>query len=277
MKIVKFDFKGVDVRVVEEDGSEPMWLAKDVCSTLGLENVTEALRSIDADEKRRITLLEPDLSNPESGGIPRTYVTVTEAGVYTLILKSTKPQAKEFRRWVTHEVLPRIREHGAYWQDGDEARVRDVLDRILLHKDSRARWELLWRQEVVKAIAPLYGRPRAEGRFPLWMASIIHKLYDGLFGEDTMAEARHRRGAHTGKGNLLTQYLTDDAKEYLRNHIDAVRALALTSRGPEDFWDKVATVFGKSMFQPSLLNGCTSCGASAMPGQKFCSECGAKL
>ncbi len=154
-----------------------------------------------------------------------------------------------------------------------------IYDRILRHKETRSNWELMWRRDVVGALAPVYGKPEPSGQFPMWMRSLIGKLYDELFGTDVMEEARRRRGPHTGKGNLLTQYMQDDAKEFLRTHIDVVLALAKTSSCPEDFWAKVSAVFGKSMLQLPMfaLDGaCAACGAELEPSHRFCPNCGAK-
>ena len=271
MKIERFEFNGAPLRVVQVDGA-PQWIAKDVCDVLDLENVTRALEGLDADELSIAQVVD-------TAGRMQEMRTVTEAGLYTLILRSRKPEAKEFRRWVTHELLPDIRRKGYYVREGDESRVRDVLDRILRHRDNKANWQLTWRRDAVALLAPLYGYDATGNQFPVWMASIIHRLYNELFGVDVMDEARDRRGPHTGKGNLLTQYFTDDAKEYLRTHIDVVMALAKTSRAPEDFWAKVAAVFGRDMMQlPMLGDGpaCHSCGFDVGEGHRFCGHCGAR-
>ena len=100
-----------EVRVIEQDG-EPWFVAKDVCDILGIADVTSALRTLDDDEKvlRKISGL------PSTGGNPNM-MTISESGLYTLIMRSNRPEAKQFRRWVTHEVLPDIRKHGMYLND----------------------------------------------------------------------------------------------------------------------------------------------------------------
>lgn len=91
------------VRTVEVNG-EPYFVATDICNALNLSNTTVALDRLDADEKSKLNL-------GLSGGATNC---VNECGLYTLIMASRKPTAKEFKRWVTHEVLPSIRKHGAY-------------------------------------------------------------------------------------------------------------------------------------------------------------------
>lgn len=106
------------VRVVMQD-EDPWFVAKNVCECLELGNVTEALRGLDDDEKVQ---LETNIINPEVGG--RGTLLISEAGLYSLILRSRKPEAKAFKRWVTHDILPSIRKHGLY-------ATEEVVDRIL--------------------------------------------------------------------------------------------------------------------------------------------------
>lgn len=94
-----------DVRVVMKDDI-PWWVAKDVCDILELNNITEALRGLDEDELTSEIL--------KSGGQGREMRLVSESGVYTLVMRSNKPEAKRFRKWVTSEVLPQLMRTGSY-------------------------------------------------------------------------------------------------------------------------------------------------------------------
>lgn len=100
-----FDYNGAEIRVLMKDG-EPRFVAADVCAVLGLTNVTEALRGLDDDELSSEIL--------KSGGQGREMRLISESGLYTLVMRSNKPEAKKFRKWVTQEVLPTIRKTGAY-------------------------------------------------------------------------------------------------------------------------------------------------------------------
>lgn len=106
MKTQIFNFNNDEVQVVVNDNSEPMFVAADVCCALGLDNVTRALSSLDEDEKLPLPLVR--------AGQLRTVNTITESGLYSLVLRSNKPQAKVFKKWITSEVLPSIRRHGMY-------------------------------------------------------------------------------------------------------------------------------------------------------------------
>lgn len=99
------------VRVVERNG-EPWFVAVDVCRVLGLDDTGRAVSRLDDDELTRIKI--------GSGGQMREAYAVNESGLYALVLGSRKPEAKAFKRWVTHEVLPAIRRTGRYEAPGAE-------------------------------------------------------------------------------------------------------------------------------------------------------------
>lgn len=103
------------VRTMEIDG-EPYFVGKDVADILGYENSSRDInRHVDEDDRKIITA-----QNYQNGTfeIPsRGLVIINESGLYSLILSSKLPKAKEFKRWVTSEVLPSIRKHGAYAVD----------------------------------------------------------------------------------------------------------------------------------------------------------------
>ena len=105
-KIQAFDFNERAVRCIMKDG-EPWWVAKDVCDVLELGNITESLRRLDDDEFSSTEVVD-------SLGRTQQMQIVNEPGLYSLILGSRKPEAKAFKRWVTHEVLPCLRRNGFY-------------------------------------------------------------------------------------------------------------------------------------------------------------------
>lgn len=107
-EIQRFDFKGAALRTLTDEAGEPWFVAKDVCDILELGNTTNALRALDEDEKTNFT----NCNVAQNGG--RAPLIISEPGLYKLIMRSRKPEAKEFQRWVTHEVLPQIRKHGGY-------------------------------------------------------------------------------------------------------------------------------------------------------------------
>ena len=104
-EIQLFNYNNNEIRVIERDG-EPWFVAKDVCDVLELTNITEALRGLDDDELSSVML--------KSGGQNREMRLINEAGLYALIFKSVKPEAKIFSKWVRSEVLPTLRRTGNY-------------------------------------------------------------------------------------------------------------------------------------------------------------------
>lgn len=100
-----FNYQNNEVRTVEMNG-EPWFVLKDVCEVLGLTDTGRTAERLDPDELTRTTLV--------SGGQNREMFVINESGLYSVILRSDKPEAKPFRKWVTSEVLPSIRKHGAY-------------------------------------------------------------------------------------------------------------------------------------------------------------------
>ena len=100
-----FQFKGRQVRTIQLDG-EPWFVAADVCDVLGLNNPSQALSYLDRDERRLIT--------NEAWRTNGNMAIVSEPGLYSLVLRSRRPEAKGFRRWIAHEVIPALRKCGEY-------------------------------------------------------------------------------------------------------------------------------------------------------------------
>lgn len=122
-----FDFSGLELRVVTAFG-ESWFVAADVCDVLGMPRwggTKQWLRGLRNDEKRlaeRATL--PELF---SGSHASTYTVISESGLYKLIMRSDKPEARKFQDWVTRDVLPAIRKTGGYLLN-EEARVTAKAD-----------------------------------------------------------------------------------------------------------------------------------------------------
>lgn len=107
-----FVFKDSAVRTTVDDSGTPWFVASDVCDALEIKNSRQALARLDNDEKGVIS------SDTNRGR--RSLATVSEAGLYELVFSSRKPEAKEFKRWVKHSVLPALRTDGMYIQ-GEES------------------------------------------------------------------------------------------------------------------------------------------------------------
>ena len=101
-----FTYQQSTVRTVERDG-EPWFVLKDVCDVLGIGSPHKVADRIDEDERNQIPLTD-------SLGRQQETTIINESGLYNVILRSDKPEAKPFRKWVTSEVIPAIRRHGSY-------------------------------------------------------------------------------------------------------------------------------------------------------------------
>lgn len=102
-EIQQFYFNNAALRTLTDEAGEPWFVAKDVCDILEISNPSDALKRLDDDERSRFNLGRQGETN-----------IVNEAGLYVLVLGSRKPEAHEFKRLVTHEVLPQIRKTGGY-------------------------------------------------------------------------------------------------------------------------------------------------------------------
>jgi prophage antirepressor-like protein len=99
-----------DIRAIEKDG-EPWFVGKDVAEALGYSNASKAVMvHVDEEDKQKV-MLKADSQN---GNVVTATTLINESGLYSLVLSSKLPQAKVFKHWVTAEVLPSIRRHGAY-------------------------------------------------------------------------------------------------------------------------------------------------------------------
>lgn len=114
-----FSYNGKEVRTIQKDG-EPWWVLKDVCNVLDLSDTNKTAERLDVDELTRIKFV--------TGGQNREMLCINESGLYNVILRSDKPEAKPFRKWVTSEVLPSIRKHGAYM-------TPETLEQAILNPD----------------------------------------------------------------------------------------------------------------------------------------------
>ena len=137
------------VRVVECEG-EPWFVAKDVCECLELTDVSKTISLLDDDEKGTNSIRTP-------GGEQQMLV-VSEPGLYSLILRSRKPEAKAFKRWIIHEVVPSIRKRGLYATEA-------VMDRILDDPDFGISLlqQYKFEREQRKLVEARRGRPHQGG------------------------------------------------------------------------------------------------------------------
>ena len=104
----KFLYENSPIRMIESNG-ETWWVLKDICKLLSIENHKNITKRLEEDEVGTF-----ELPHPQSKEKKLEMLCVNESGLYSVILRSDKPEAKAFRRWITHEVLPEIHRTGGY-------------------------------------------------------------------------------------------------------------------------------------------------------------------
>lgn len=110
-----FNFNNKEIRTLAIEG-EPYFVGKDVADILGYQNGSRDInRHVDEEDRHKAMIFD--------GNQYKETITINESGLYSLILSSKLPKAKEFKHWVTHEVLPAIRKHGAYMTDAKAAAI----------------------------------------------------------------------------------------------------------------------------------------------------------
>ncbi len=124
-EIQQFDFKGASLRTLTDEAGEPWFVLKDCMSILDLGNPTETVKMFDEDEFSTTEVID------SIGRRQQAYI-ISEPGLYRLVMRSRKPEAKEFQRWVTHEVLPQIRKTGGYIPTSESDSDEDIMARAVL-------------------------------------------------------------------------------------------------------------------------------------------------
>lgn len=171
------------IRALSVDG-EPWFVAKDVCVALAIKNSRDALARLDDDEK--------GVALTDTPGGEQRVQTVNEAGLYTLVLSSRKPEAHAFKRWVTHEVLPAIRRTGGYMVARDETPEQTMARALLIARDTMDRQ----RREIDEL------RPKA-----LFADAVAASDGTCLVGE--LAKMIHQNGRKLGQNRLFAMMRDD--------------------------------------------------------------------
>lgn len=125
-----------EVRTVIRDG-EPWFVAADICRALEIGNPTDAMSRLEPDEYTLVSIEGASNGKPVNA--------VSESGLYSLVLGSRKPKARAFKRWITHEVIPSIRKHGAYM-------TPEKIEEALADPDTVIRWATMLKAERQKRI-----------------------------------------------------------------------------------------------------------------------------
>ena len=170
------------IRAIDK-GGEPWFVAADVCRVLEHSNVSMALDRLDDDEKAKLNL-------GLSGGPTNC---VNEPGLYSLVLGSRKLEAKAFKRWITHKVIPSIRKHGAYM-------TPDTIEKLISDPDTIIQLATALKDEQSKRKS-LEVKAEADRPKVLFVDSVSASKSSILVGE--MAKLLKQNGVHTGQNRLF--------------------------------------------------------------------------
>ena len=169
-EIVPFGYDDQLLRTVVIDGM-PWFVAKDVCAALELTNPTEALKALDDDERGSLRISE---GTSLKGGNPNMNI-INESGLYTLIMRSNKPEARLFRKWVTSEVLPSIRATGQYTMPQLVENRLAAMEKMLVDNASRG-------EEIIKELAVMKDQVETMDVLQRDQLFEIQQEIDGLKG-----------------------------------------------------------------------------------------------
>ena len=164
---------------------EPWFVAVDVCKALDIDNSRQALARLDEDEKNTVILNDGNRGNPNTA-------IVNEPGLYALVLSSRKPEAKAFKRWITHEVIPTIRKHGAYM-------TPEKVEEILLNPDTIIKLATELKEERERT-AILNAKIKADKPYTEFGAAIAANS-DAILVRD-FAKLLHNDGIKMGEKRL---------------------------------------------------------------------------
>lgn len=195
-ELVIFDYNNKEMRTVQLNG-EPWFVLKDVCQVLDLGSPHKVAERLDEDEWNQIPVTD-------SLGRQQSTTIINESGLYAVILRSDKPEAKPFRKWVTSEVLPSIRKTGRY-----EARPVSEVDRLLAdaqERTARVSEGKFWTGLAEKytgtwsQVLDAYATKAVAGEFVLPLPELAEKTYSA-------AEIGERLGVSgTQVGRLTSQH-----------------------------------------------------------------------
>lgn len=254
--ITELSFRGAKRVRVFGTHEKPLFLAADVAEILEISKSRDAVARLPKTCTGAPVVVDGSLG-------PREMSTLTEAGAYRLIFTSRKPQAEEFMRWVTEEVLPSIRLHGRY--EVEEQARRLAFQHFLTEVPST--WRHTFKDDWFEAILGVWGLDYVKARTPGFVGKVINEfVYDALV-QGLPTELKSRRAECGKDASKLHQFLVVEAREKLSEHLAVTKALALNCQGkPDEFRESFDRVFrGRNQLLLALT------GSRAKRRASFCS------
>ena len=181
-----FNYNSVEVRTIQNDG-EPWFVLRDVCNVLGLGTPARVAERLDPDEVSQTHITD-------SMGRQQETTIINESGLYNVILRSDKPEAKPFRKWVTSEVLPTIRRHGLY-------ATPDTVEKMLADPDTTIKLLETIKQERAARMA-LEAKAEADKPKVLFADAVSASHTSILVGD--LAKLLRQNGVEIGQNRLFS-------------------------------------------------------------------------
>ena len=181
-----FNYNSVEVRTIQKDG-EPWFVLRDVCNVLGLGTPARVAERLDTDEVSQTHITD-------SMGRQQETTIINESGLYNVILRSDKPEAKPFRKWVTSEVLPTIRRHGMY-------ATPDTVEKMLADPDTTIKLLETIKQERAARLA-LEAKAEADKPKVLFADAVSASHTSILVGD--LAKLLRQNGVEIGQNRLFS-------------------------------------------------------------------------
>ena len=181
-----FNYNSVEVRTIQKDG-EPWFVLRDVCNVLGLGTPARVAERLDTDEVSQTHITD-------SMGRQQEMTIINESGLYNVILRSDKPEAKPFRKWVTSEVLPTIRRHGMY-------ATPDTVEKMLADPDTTIKLLETIKQERAARLA-LEAQAEADKPKIIFADAVSASHTSILVGD--LAKLLRQNGVEIGQNRLFS-------------------------------------------------------------------------
>ena len=191
-KIQVWNYEGTEVRTVQIDG-EPWFVLADICRELEISHVKDTATRIDEDDLGQTEVID------RMGRSQKVWI-INESGLYTVILRSDKPQAKPFRKWVTSEVLPSIRKHGAYMTEQTLERALTSPD-FLIELATQLKTEQEQRRRLETTVAAQSKQMEQDKPKVLFADSVTASSSSILIGE--LAKLIKQNGVDIGQRRLF--------------------------------------------------------------------------
>ena len=180
-----FNYNSVEVRTIQNDG-EPWFVLKDVCNVLHIGNSRDVVARLDQDEK--------GVAQIDTLGGKQEMTIINESGLYNVILRSDKPEAKPFRKWVTSVVLPTIRRHGMY-------ATPDTVEKMLADPDTAIKLLTTLKEERAARLA-LEAKAEADKPKVLFADAVSASHTSILVGD--LAKLLRQNGVEIGQNRLFS-------------------------------------------------------------------------